>query len=392
MNARVFLSTFLTIAMMAAVACGLPLTAHATDGAWEASTIGEHEYYSLERLRNFYKLTTPAKKKKVSTEVSILNSAFNLRVTPGSREILIGGYRCRLMHPVQQREDGELLISKTDYVKLIDPILRPTYIPERRNVQTVIIDPGHGGTDYGNKSPLITESLFTLQLAQELAASLEKQGLQVVLTRHNNGNLSDAERVKVEEHHRDAIFISIHLNSGRSDVFGIETYTATPQEPNSKAMQANRYDAANAALAFALHSHAVNATKAPDRAVRRAYYTMLNTVTCPAAMVMVGYATNKDEATQLLTEEYRANLVQGLTQGVLTFKAAISPSAQIVPPPPSATPAPAVAEPVKPNSETSKTDKTKKTQKTSSSSSTKKPTTSSNKTKNKNQSSGRRRR
>lgn len=387
MNARAFISTLLTAAMLMAVACGLPLTARADTTAWETSTIGEHEYYSLEHLRNFYKLTTPTKKKKGSNEVSIINSAFNLRVTPGSRELLIGGYRCRLMHAVQQREDGELLISKTDYVKLIDPILRPTYIPERRNVQTVIIDPGHGGTDPGNKSPLITESIFTLQLAQELAAALQQQGLQVVLTRDTNRNLSDAERVKVEEQHRDAIFISLHLNGGRSDVFGIETYTAAPQEPKNKAMQANRYDAANAALAFALHSHAVNATKAPDRAVRRAYYTMLNTVTCPAAMVMVGYATNKEEATQLLSDEYRANLVQGLAQGILAFKAAISTTAQIIPPPPVATPPPAPAAP-----EPAKTDKGKKPQKAASSSSSKKSSTSSNKNKNKNQSSGRRRR
>lgn len=335
------------LSFAAALCCmGSPL--HGTENAesvWNIVSVEGVEYYSAYHLRNFYKLTPPEKKKK-SDSLVIRNSAFSLTLTPGQREMILGGYRCRLSHPVRKQEDGELLISKTDFVKLIDPILRPTYIPERREIKTVIIDPGHGGTDEGNKSPLYKESAYTLQLAQELATALQKQGLNTVLTRKSQINVSDIDRVELAKKHRHAIFVSLHLNSGRSEIHGVETYTAAPVEPGGKATEASRHDSANAALAFALHSHLVSATKAPDRACRRAHYSFLNTMSCPAVMLMPGYITHAEESVRLQSDEYRATLVQAMTDGILAFKAAMAPGANILPPPAPKAEAPAAPVPV----------------------------------------------
>ncbi|MBE6436265.1 MAG: N-acetylmuramoyl-L-alanine amidase [Akkermansiaceae bacterium] len=326
-----------------------PMPLHANeDMEWQATTLNGEKYYGLNLLRTFYKLTTSDKKGKDGEQMT-RNSAFSLGLTPGKREATISGYRVRLSAPVAQDDSGELLVSETDFVKLIDPILRPTYINERRDIQTVILDPGHGGTDSGNKTPLLNESVYTLQLAQELAEELKKQGLNVVLTRNGNHDLSDTDRVEVAANCHNAIFISLHLNSGRSDVYGVETYTTAPLSAGKRAMAGNRYDAANAALAFALHSHMVAATKAPDRALRRAYYTLLNTMPCPAAMVMVGYCTHEKEAANLAAEAYRAELVKGLAAGIITFKNAIRPGAQItVPAAPKPQPPAPVAKPATP--------------------------------------------
>lgn len=309
-----------------------PMPLHADEAMeWQATTLNGEKYYGLNLLRTFYKLTTSDKKGKDGEQMT-RNSAFSLGLAPGKREATISGYRVRLSTPVAQDASGELMVSETDFVKLIDPILRPTYINERRDIKTVILDPGHGGTDSGNKTPLLNESVYTLQLAQELAEELKKQGLNVVLTRNGNHDVSDTERVEVAANCHNAIFISLHLNGGRSDVYGVETYTTAPLAADKRAMEGNRHDAANAALAFALHSHMVAATKAPDRALRRAYYTLLNTMPCPAAMVMVGYCTNEKEAANLAADTYRAELVKGLAAGIITFKNAIRPGAQITVP------------------------------------------------------------
>lgn len=309
-----------------------PMPLHAVDAMeWQATTLNGEKYYGLNLLRTFYKLST-SDKKGASGEQVTRNSAFSLGLSPGKREATISGYRVRLSTPIAQDESGELLVSETDFVKLIDPILRPTYINERRDIKTVILDPGHGGTDSGYKTPLLNESVYTLQLAQELAQELKKQGLNVVLTRNGNHNVSDSARVDVAANCHNAIFISLHLNGGRSDVYGVETYTTAPLSAGKRAMEGNRHDAANAALAFALHSHMVASTKAPDRALRRAYYTLLNTIPCPAAMVMVGYCTHEKEAANLAEDAYRAELVKGLAAGIITFKNAIRPGAQITVP------------------------------------------------------------
>ncbi len=322
--------------------------------AWTPTEVDGTDYYGLNLLRTFYKLSS-AEPKKGSTQQVIRNSAFSLGLTPGSREATISGYRVQLSAPVAKDAAGELMISATDFVKLIDPVLRPTYIAERRDVQTVVIDPGHGGTDTGNKTAYINESEYTLKLAQELAAELKKRGINAVLTRNGNHDVSDTQRVKTADGTRNAIFVSLHLNSGRSDTQGIETYTIAPATPQKRAMAGNRLDAANAALAFAIQSHTVAATKAPDRACRRAHYTLLNTINCPAVMVMAGYASNEKEATALNTDTYRAELVKGLANGITAFKAAIRPGATITVPAP-----PRIAEPAPEPEQVSKPTDTEK--------------------------------
>lgn len=354
---------------------------------WTPTEVNGTAYYGLNLLRTFYKLSS-AEPKKGSTQQVIRNSAFSLALTPDSREATISGYRVQLSAPAVKDAAGELMVSVTDFVKLIDPVLRPTYIAERRDVQTVVIDPGHGGTDSGNKTAFINEGEYTLKLAQELAEELKKRGINTVLTRNGNHDLSDTERVKIADSTRNAVFVSLHLNSGRSDVQGIETYTIAPATPHKRAMAGNRLDAANAALAFAIQSHTVAATKATDRACRRAHYTLLNTINCPAVMVMVGYATNEKEATALATDAYRAELVKGLANGIATFKTAIRPGATITVPTP-----PRVAEPAPEPKEISKPAEPEK--KKPAADTKKKNTGSSNKNKrntNRNNSSTRRRR
>lgn len=328
---------------LAAATAGSTLLAqeHAAT-VWTTTKVNELEYYSLEHLRSFYKLR-PIEGTAAHLH-TIGNSSFRLTFNTASMEVLIAGYRCRLSHPIVKNADGELMISKTDFVKLIDPILRPTYIAERREVRTVVIDPGHGGSDPGNKTELLTEADCTLALALELARELEKRGLHVILTRNMDRDLSDSERVRTAKEATAAIFISLHVNSGRSDIRGIETYTAAPAEPNSRPLEANRHDAANTALAFTLHTHLLTATKATDGACRRAHFSLLNTVNCPAALVQVGYGTNKQEAADLAGADYRSELVAGLVNGIASFcntispKAQLTPSQEVEPPPPPAAP------------------------------------------------------
>lgn len=343
MKSRLIIPALLTLSMLSV---GSIVQAD-DEMKWTTTELNGTSYYGLNLLRTFYKLS-PADTKKGSKEYVIRNSAFSLGLTPGSREATISGYRVQLTAPAVKNEAGEMMISTTDFVKLIDPILRPTYIAERRDIQTVVIDPGHGGTDAGNKSTHIQESTYTLTLARELEGELKKRGFNVVLTRNGNHDMSDTERVHVADSTRNALFVSLHLNSGRSDVYGPETYTIAPADEHKRAMEGNRMDAANAALAFAVQSHMIAATKAPDRGCRRAHYSLLNTINCPAIMVMVGYATNEKEAALLMTEAYRTELVKGLANGITTFKTAIRPGATItVPAPPRvAEPPPTATQPV----------------------------------------------
>ena len=335
----------------------LSLPAAAQEPTAPATAPAEPEYVPLEQLRSFYKLMPQASQAGLSGIRMVGNAGTTITFGPGKKELSIGGYRWLLSYPLKEDGAGDLLISKMDMVKLIDPVLRPTYISERRLVRTVVIDPGHGGYDTGTTSDYVREEDFALQLATELKELLSKRGYNVVLTRAQNRHLSDQQRIAAANEADAPIFLSLHLNSGRSDIHGIETYTAVPAGPGESQRPANKHDAANAALAFALHSSMINRTGAQDGACRRAQYTLLNSIDCPAAMILAGYATSKAEGSRLATAEYRRQLAEAIAEGVSTFALAINPDASLEPAPvvEPEPPEPVKVEPPKPAPTKSKT-------------------------------------
>lgn len=335
--------------LLATVPCG-GVTA---DGSmWNATSVGDVGYVPLEDLRSFYKLM-PIAQPRESALRAVGNGALTLIFGPEPRDISIQGIRCVLSHPVRENDKGDLLVSKTDLIKLIDPILRPTYITNRRTVKTVILDPGHGGYDTGSVTEQVREADVALLVAGKLATELRKRGVQVRLTREDNRHMSDQSRIDTISGAEAPIFISLHLNSGRSDMSGVETYTTTPAQLGTSEKPANEHDAANAALAMALQAAVVTKAEARDGGCRRAHYSLLNSLDCPAARVELGYTTHPDEAARLNSDEYQNRLAMALADGITAFATVMNPETTLkaLPPPPPPPPEPAVVEPPKKKTE-----------------------------------------
>ena len=327
----------LTLAALSALFV-FPAAAVTADGAmWNATSVGEVGYLPLEDLRSFYKfMPLPSPR---DGAIAIGNGTVSLVFGPDARELRIRGCRCLLTHPARRDSLQGLLVSKTDMVKLIDPVLRPTYIAERRLVKTVIIDPAHGGHDVGTVTPYAREADVALTVAHKLRAILTDRGYHVVLTHEDNRYLSDQQRVDTAARELNPIFISLHLNSGRSDIRGAETYTVAPAAPGAASLPGNEHDAANSALAVALQSSLVNLAGAEDGACRRVHYSLLSSVRCPAALVELGYATNREEGERLATDDYQNKLAQALAAGIDSFAAVMNPETTL-----KAAPKPAVQE------------------------------------------------
>lgn len=337
---------YLLIALAGVV---LPCTAVTSDGAmWSTTSVDNVGYVSLEDIRSFYKLMPIAQPKRSGTR-AVGNGTVTLIFGPSPKDVSIHGLRCALSHPTQPDDKGDLLVSKTDLLKLIDPVLRPTYINGRKAIKTVVIDPGHGGHDSGTVTDYTREAHVALMVASKLAGELRQRGLEVKLTREVNHHISDQSRLDLANQATDALFISLHLNSGRSDVSGAETYTVAPSAPGETGRPANEHDAANAALAVALQAALVHKAQAKDGGCRRAQYSLLSSLNCPAALVELGYATNKDEAERLNSEEYQTKLALALADGICTFAAVMNPETQLkaLPPPPPPPAEPAKMEPAK---------------------------------------------
>jgi len=87
-----------------------------------------------------------------------------------------------------------------------------TYRVENLNI--VVLDPAHGGTDPGARGTEgISESDEVLQFATATKRALEAQGFQVVLTREGNDNPSFDDRSARANAQRGAVFITLHIAS-----------------------------------------------------------------------------------------------------------------------------------------------------------------------------------
>ena len=96
----------------------------------------------------------------------------------------------------------------------------------------VVLDPGHGGKDYGAVGKTSNEKSINLEVARLVAGSLRQQdSIKVVMTRDDDTFLSLQERANVANRAHGDLFISIHVNSvdrrtkNRTTIAGASVYT-----------------------------------------------------------------------------------------------------------------------------------------------------------------------
>jgi N-acetylmuramoyl-L-alanine amidase len=257
----------------------------------------------------------------------------NLKVD--SREMRWKGARYWLSHAVRQAE-GVTLIPRVDLVKTFDPILRPNVEIPKRPVLGVVVDPGHGGGDYGTRAARgLSEKAANLDVSKRLVRLLENAGIPWVLARTKDRYVDHGVRSALADDRPGYIFVSIHFNEDSSrETDGWETYCLSPQYAPStssggtlrgderQSWPGNEFDHHNFLLTQAIHRAAVLAkTNAPtDRGLKRARFKVLRLARAPSVLVEGGFMSNPREAALLKTEAYRQQVAQWVFDGILAYK------------------------------------------------------------------------
>lgn len=248
------------------------------------------------------------------------------KVVPGSRRAFWNntavylGFEPRVL-------DGRIEVYFRDVEKTFAPLLKPaSAFPNPSRL--IVIDPGHGGTNWGTRSIVgaAYEKEATLDWALRLRSLLEARGWQAVLTRTNDSSLELADRVAVADRAGAALFVSLHFNSGapNAEAHGIETYCLTPQglpsnvtrdfaDDATKAWPNNLFDVENLRLALQVHRRLLAMTGAADRGIKRARFMgVLRAQNRPAILIEGGYLSNPAEARRILNPEYRQKLAEAV--------------------------------------------------------------------------------
>lgn len=295
---------------------------------WDIYNLGGRDYVSDENVAKFYGFERFAKQDE---DRLFRHPTLIMTWRIGSESIYVNNIKFNLSFPIVEN-GGMAMLSTVDLAKLVDPVLRPSYIRKPIVFDTVVIDAGHGAHDSGAKGPYGREKDYTLDTALRLEKQLQERGFKTVMTRREDVFLTLGQRVEIANRQKSAIFVSIHYNSsGAKTAVGIETYALAPQgtrthvggSPWNSPLTGNVSDAENIALATAVHAHVISDIKSIDRGIKRARFNVLRGINKPGILFEGGFVTNPSEGKMINDPEYRERLATSIADAVVRFKTAV---------------------------------------------------------------------
>ncbi len=220
----------------------------------------------------------------------------------------------------------------------------------RPQFRTVVIDPGHGGTDAGARGMAGTlEKDVTFAVAQRLRVALEgRLGVRVVLTRTRDERVPLDQRAAIANNNQANLFISLHANASRSEwptgaeVFhlSIDEYGDEAREIADRAgtflrvadggqreidmvpweMAQARYLERSALFAGVVEDELGRRIPMNLRPRRQAPFRVLAGANMPAVLIEMGFLSNPEQEVQLTDPDFQASIVEALVASVLRFR------------------------------------------------------------------------
>lgn len=255
----------------------------------------------------------------------------------------------------------QISIEDSDFQ--IDESLPVAVIGPDSKIDVIVIDPGHGGDDYGAIGPRGTrEKDVALDIAKELAKLIRKdKQLKVIMTRDRDKTMTLEERAKIANESAADLFISIHANASLKEhvqgwnVFFLapaknDSARATAQLENSvfvreqaqirsdpdeaytddyrdpvlhilNEMIMTEFQDESNDFAFMLDREFRELGDVPARGVDQAGFYVLNCVYTPSVLIEAGFITNPREEKVLTSKQYHKNIAEAIYNAVIRFKA-----------------------------------------------------------------------
>jgi N-acetylmuramoyl-L-alanine amidase len=254
-------------------------------------------------------------------------------------------------------------ISIPDIDFEIDPNDTNPVIGPDNKIDVVVVDPGHGGKDYGAIGQHGTrEKDIVLSIGKELAKIIRKdKQFKVIMTRDRDEYVSLEDRAKIANEAGADLFISIHANaSPRDKVTGWNVFFLAPARNDSARSVAqlensfflrelsNGGDSQGESDDDAYYDPVVNilnemimtefqseshdfammvdrefrrSLETPARGVDQAGFFVLNKVYTPSVLVEAAFISNRSEEKILKDKKYQKEIAESIYRAITRFKA-----------------------------------------------------------------------
>ena len=173
---------------------------------------------------------------------------------------------------------------------------------------TIVLDPGHGGSDSGalTSDQQHQEKTETLALAKKVQQALQRKGAHVLMTRTGDQNVSLGARPELAtDNHADA-FISFHFDSSptNNSATGFTTYYYHKTTSLSLAQPLNR---------------ALDGLPLPNRGVAVGNYEVIRDNLRPAVLLEMGYINTDSNFKLIKTPSYQQAVADRVTKGLASY-------------------------------------------------------------------------
>ncbi|MBR1600615.1 MAG: N-acetylmuramoyl-L-alanine amidase [Alphaproteobacteria bacterium] len=214
----------------------------------------------------------------------------------------------------------------------------------------IVLDPGHGGKDPGAIGAYAKtyEKNVTLAMGKELKQLLQNKGYVVYLTRESDIFIPLRQRTKIAQKYKADLFMSIHADSAQNrNATGLSVYTLSDtasdkeaaalaerenkadiiggidlggntKEVNDILISLSQTDTRNKSSKYATYlvQEMSKSVKLVKNTHRFAGFAVLKAPDVPAALLEMGYLSNRTEEANLRTSSYRKKLAESVARAV----------------------------------------------------------------------------
>jgi N-acetylmuramoyl-L-alanine amidase len=224
---------------------------------------------------------------------------------------------------------------------------------ERWTLDTIVIDPGHGGKDPGARANGLNEKDLVLDVALQLGDYVEeKLGINVVYTRKSDQFIELEERGHIANRVGAKLFVSIHINAARArSARGTETFFLGPHKSEAarkvmerensvikyeentqvyedydkealvrQTLTQSAYMRQSEKLASLIEDQFKNRVHRRSRGVHQAGFYVLWGASMPAVLVELGFLTNPTEARFLRSDRGKTYMASALFRAIRNYK------------------------------------------------------------------------
>ncbi len=239
------------------------------------------------------------------------------------------------------------------------PAVRPEVMRAKAFKPVIVIDPGHGGHDSGAMKHGTVEKEVVLEFSKVLRDKLEKTGrYKVLMTRDSDMFVELGDRVKYGEKHNASLFIAVHADYATTKASGATIYSlresvakglkssakgqitqnalSRPELQSVKESAASDFDmGAIENILSDLAGREVEATRERtslfsrsvveymggsttmrDKPDQQAAFRVLKTAQFPSVLIELAYVTNKQDAANLNSNEWRGKVADSIMTAI----------------------------------------------------------------------------